>query len=310
MQRQRMQQQRMKQQQRQSQIGEQLQIKTKQDTEQMHDKQQIQKQQEPEIDVAEGVTEEKKIQYKKKKQTKKWRQKQQNTRNRKWKGKGKITKSMGENKVNKIVLRNFKGQNKSEINKIKGGYEKEVKREIQVPESVEILLSLGEKFIIPYKNYELKDIIEMIRDTERIWEEKKVGEKIEKLERWKSEAIKIMTAKTDKWNEEEKTILRMITQLEIFMKENEDITIEHVDKGKKTIIMEKKEKEKMERIFMEEAQNKGLYKVEGEANKRDIKILQNREMAKIRRKVAEWKKNGIYKERNDRNMGKEQEIWN
>lgn len=199
--------------------------------------------------------------------------------------------------------------NNKEIEEVEGGFENLMERDIDIPKGVRIILSLGEKFIIPYKDTEIGQIVQMIRDGEKVWQECRWEDRARNFGKWKNEIIKIAIKNKKAASKGEEKIMEMIQELEEFMIKNKDVTVEQTDKGKKTIIMEKERKDRMERLFMEEAQNRGMYRMEKMADKKGEKIMGNREMAKLRRKISDWKERGIFKERSERNIGKEKEMW-
>lgn len=100
-------------------------------------------------------------------------------------------------------------------------------------------------------------------------------------------------------------------KLESFMRNNKDLTIQRTDKGKKTIIMKKEVLNRLKYTFMQKAQNKGLYRFVKTINnaKNEINTVKNHEIAKLRKKMSLWKKNGIYKITTEQNTGKEKKLW-
>lgn len=60
-----------------------------------------------------------------------------------------------------------------------------MEREIEVPDSVRIILSLGEKFIIPYKRISMGEIVTMIRGMDRTWENERMEDRMRVFNEWK-----------------------------------------------------------------------------------------------------------------------------
>lgn len=195
------------------------------------------------------------------------------------------------------------------IQEIKGGFENKIKRNIEIPGNIKTLLSLGEKFVIPYKKHNTGDLVEMIQDIENIWDEINIEGKIFNINKWKNELIEELITGNTKFGKTERDILHTVIELERFMKNNKDICILQADKGKKTIMMETAEFNRMARIFMEKALNKGLYILEDEIKKEMEQRITNREIAKFKQNVSKWKKAGIYINRNEKFIGKENQFW-
>lgn len=193
---------------------------------------------------------------------------------------------------------------------IKGGFEDHTKNtELKIPEEVKIILSLGEKFIIPYKSYEMEDIIAMINDTEEVWDITPIGGKTKNFSEWKNRIIKEMTRTNRRYSKNHREIINLIMELEEFMKRNRDLYIAKSDKGKKTILIKKTEFEQMKRIFMEKAVNSNLYKWEGKMTREQIEIINTRELEKLRRKMKIWKIKGIFKEKTEQYIQIEVRLW-
>lgn len=99
----------------------------------------------------------------------------------------------------------------------------------------------------------------------------------------------------------------MILEVESFLKNNQNITIQQADKGNVTVAMEKTELTRLTTIFMQSAQIKGLYKFIKNSNQISS-IEQNRELGLLRKKASEWKTAGFF--RNASNMSNEQKTRN
>lgn len=196
------------------------------------------------------------------------------------------------------------------IEEIKGGFEQHTRdKNVEIPENIKIILSLGEKFIIPYKRYELEEIITMVNDIEDCWDETPIGEKSNNFSEWKNQVIKEMVKTNVRFTKINRSIINAIMELEEFMVKNKDLYIARTDKGKKTIIMEKSEFKSMKAIFMEKAVNAGLYKWEGQLMKEQIENINKYEIDKLRRKVKVWKIKGIFKDKTEANIQREKRIW-
>lgn len=65
-------------------------------------------------------------------------------------------------KENEKTQNNRDNNMKLGIQMIKGGFQN--RTEVEVPENIQKILSLGEKFVIPYKKYEMGDIMDMIKE--------------------------------------------------------------------------------------------------------------------------------------------------
>lgn len=100
----------------------------------------------------------------------------------------------------------------------------------------------------------------------------------------------------------------MVLNLEEFMKNNKDVVVEQADKGKITLIGKGKKRDDGE-TFMEESQNKGLYKMEKAMDEKQTMTFRNKEVVKMRKKILRWRKKGIYKDRTEGNKAREEGYW-
>lgn len=163
-------------------------------------------------------------------------------------------------------------QQKIEINIVRGGFENKIEDDkIEIPYEIKTILSFGNKFIIPYNKYKIKDILTMIDDTERIFDETPISLKNKNILRWKEEIFKEMNQTKLKYNVEQREILKMLEVLTKFIEENKQLTIQKADKGKKTILIEKQKFIRMKEIFMQSALLKGIYKLVDKADEKQIK---------------------------------------
>lgn len=155
----------------------------------------------------------------------------------------------------------------------------------------------------------MEEIITMINDIEDCWDETPIGEKIKNFNEWKNVIIKEMIKINVRHTKMNRQIMFAVMELEEFMMKNKDLYIARSDKGKKTIIMEKDEFQRMKTIFMEKAVNAGLYKWEGYITKEQIENINKNEIDKLRRKIKIWKIKGIFKNKTDVNTQREKRIW-
>lgn len=201
-------------------------------------------------------------------------------------------------------------ENRSIIKEIKGGFENHTGLEdLVIPENVRILLSLGEKFITPYKNYELEDIITMIKDVEEVWNESQIEGKTKNFNIWKSNIIKEMIGMNRRYSKMHREIINSLMELERFIRQNHNLQIARGDKGKKTIIMLKSHFKQMKTIFMEKAVNAGLYKWEGEVTEERIDSINTAEIEKLKRRIKIWKIKGIFREKTEYYIQMEAKLW-
>lgn len=149
----------------------------------------------------------------------------------------------------------------------------------------------------------------MIQDIENIWDETDLEGKTLNINKWKNGLIEEMLTGKTNFGKIERDTLHTIIELEKFMNNNKDICILQADKGKKTIMMETEEFNKMARMFMEKGLNKKLYNFEDEINKKMKQIITNKEVAKFKLNITKWKMAGIFNERNEKNKGKERFFW-
>lgn len=199
-----------------------------------------------------------------------------------------------------------------DIIEIKDGFKNYTREQIYVPKNIRILLSIGEKFIIPHRKYSTEEITDMITDIENIYDITPHGEKARNIGIWKEQLIEDMLKDKAKLGNKERHIIKAVYDTERFMKEHKDIIIRQSDKGNQTIIMDRKEFEEMANKFMERALNNGLYTFEEHITKENIRegklrTIICREIALLRKKVKRWEKEGLYKERNERNLSKERD---
>lgn len=92
------------------------------------------------------------------------------------------------------------------------------------------------------------------------------------------------------------------------MKRNKHLNIQQSDKGKKTIIIETEIVGKLAMHFMEKRFTKS-YIFQKVQQKQKATSKGNQEAALLRKKVLSWREKGIFKIRNQKNMGKEKEYW-
>lgn len=195
------------------------------------------------------------------------------------------------------------------IKEIKGGFRNCTDPPRHIPKNIRILLSLGDKFIIPHRKYTNEDILDMIEDLENIWHTTPVWEKSRNLEKFKNELINDMLEDRTNPGKKERKIIKAVNDLEKFMKENKDLCIKQADKGNQTIIMEKAIFKELANTFLEKALNNKLYTFEEVASENTIEIIALREMARLRRKVSIWKQGGLFIQRNEKNVSLEQTYW-
>lgn len=152
------------------------------------------------------------------------------------------------------------------------------------------------------------DIMDTIKDVEEIWYSTTMGDKISNL-KWKNDLIKELLQRKTKIGEKERNILYTIMELEEFMEGNKGLCIQQADKGKITILMKRKEFTELANKFMDRALNEGLYRFMGEIDSEKLDMIPKKEIALLRRRVAIWRKCGIFKIRNERNISIESQYW-
>lgn len=180
---------------------------------------------------------------------------------------------------------------------------------IVIPDNIQTILSVGGKFIIPYRTYTLEDIIDMIQDVEEIWDSTTHDNKIQNIGKWKNSLIKDMIHEKINLGKRERNIIKTITDLEDFIKSNEHVCIKEADKGKQTIILYKKEFNEMANKFMERALNDELYIYLEDDDKSKLDMRIRRETALLKLRSNKWKEKGLFKDRSPSNIGKEKEMW-
>lgn len=200
--------------------------------------------------------------------------------------------------------------NREKLHMVRGAFRNYTK--VCFPHNMAALLSYGPKFVVPYLDVRMDDIIHMMRNVEDTLYMCDPMAYVCKLKNWKEDLLRRILAVRDGLKRSDRFVVKCLLELEDFLLKNSDIVIVEADKGKVTVAIERSEYNELLQGMLYDGMLKGVFQkvmFKQDMKEKKLRIVKAMEMGYLAR-IGRMEKLGIYRDRSNVNIGIERKMIN